>query len=130
MITHHAKRVSGNAKHAQISTAAGVLGLREAISHRLNLPTQSKLDALAMNMQLAASEAKERTKSKMVTVRGQILSNISTICRKATASLNSKNLNEQNDDLATGETHAMTRLDTIMIRVQTFDILWTVLVQH
>jgi len=70
MKTHHVKEVSGNAKHAQISTEDGVLGFREAISHCLNLPTLSKFDALTAKMQLATSEAEARTKAKMVNVRG------------------------------------------------------------
>jgi len=116
MKTHHAKEVSGNAKHAQISTEDGVLEFWEAISHCLNLPTQSKFDALATNVQLATSEAKERTKVKMANMRGYMLSRISSICRRATESLSSKN--EQNNNLATRITHVMTRLDTMMIRVQ------------
>jgi len=46
-----------------MSAEDGAPGFREAISHCLNFPTQSKLDALAMNMQLAMSEAKESTKA-------------------------------------------------------------------
>ena len=63
MTTLHTKEVSGNAKHAQMSTEDGAPGFREAISHCLNFPTQSKLHSLAMNMQLAMSEAKESTKA-------------------------------------------------------------------
>jgi len=68
--THHSKEVSGNAKHAQISTAHNVFGFREAISHRLNLLTLSKFDALAMKIQLATSEAEARAKVKMANMRG------------------------------------------------------------
>lgn len=89
--THHANEVSGNAKHAQISTDDGVVGFREAISHCLNLPTQSNFEALPINMQPAMSEAEESTKLKMANVRGQILFRISSICRRATERLGSKN---------------------------------------
>ena len=68
--THHAKEVSGNAKHAQKSTEEGVAGFWEAVSHFLNLPTQSKFDALAMNMPLAMSEAEEKMNVRYADVRG------------------------------------------------------------
>jgi len=70
MRTHHAKEVSGKAKHAQVSTEDNVFEFREAVFHCLNLPTLSKFDALAMKMQLATSEAEDNIKVKTANVRG------------------------------------------------------------
>jgi len=66
----HAKNVRGNTKHSQVSTEEGAAGLWEAISHCPDLSSQSKFDTLAMNMQLAMSDAKERTRAKTKEVRG------------------------------------------------------------
>ena len=60
--THHENKVSGNAKHAQMSTEEGVVGFYEAIFHCSNFPTESKSDVLAMSIPLATSEVEERMK--------------------------------------------------------------------
>ena len=70
MRAYHAKEVSGNAKHAQKSTEDHACWFRDAISHCLNFLTLSKLASFAMKMQLAASDAEERTTAKIANVRG------------------------------------------------------------
>ena len=67
--TYHAKDVSGSAKHVQKPTEDIVFGLCEAASHILKVSTQSKFSQLAMKTQLAASEAEERKKARMINVR-------------------------------------------------------------
>jgi len=62
--------VIGNAKHAQKSTEDNACWFRDAISHCLNFWTLSKFASFAMKMQLAASDAEERTKAKIENVRG------------------------------------------------------------
>jgi len=54
-----------------------------------DLSSQSKFDTLAMNMQLAMSDANERTRAKTKEVWGQVLLQTSSIGRKVTDILSS-----------------------------------------
>lgn len=88
--TYHTKDVNGKARHSQRTMEEDEFGFCEAITHFLNISTQSKLSPFTIKTQLAASDAEERTKAMMANVRGYILYKMLSIWRKATESLSSE----------------------------------------